>query len=424
MKKVLVAAAAVVALASVSVFLATASASSGGVSIVIDSGSAVCDPVFSGSPCFGPPNTGLHSGDATTLLVTVEQTTPEANATTAITWPAGALTFVTNGDLSAGCVATTSSVTCTYTDFAHGDKSDHFDFTVGPNAPGSDVTASITTTTSDGSDSANASFQMAPATGSFTPAIFLPANNSTVTVSNMVKVDWTDSTGGAPPVQYQYEAYSDAGYTSLIYQSGWLAASEIPTPGTPPGVYYLRVRALDANNLESDWSNGPGTPYMVTVVADPVLSPVHAWVGLKNSDDQGTQFDLRAQLKDGDTVLATATQTCVKGITRNPSLATEAILNWDHSATINPGDKIVLSARIGTGPNCSGHSNATGLRLYYDSTSRKSGFDLNGVDQYLHSSTFFNTTAPLGSVAATLDSPAVKLAGANAYQTIGTWTGP
>ena len=255
------------------------------------------------------------------------------------------------------------------------------------------------------------------------PTITTPTNNAIVPVSQMVKVDWTDSTGGSAPFQYQYEAYSDAGYSSLVYQSGWLSASDIPTPGTPPGDYYLRVRARGADNLESDWSNGPtpNTPYEVAVVAD-YLSPVHAWVGLKNSDDQGTQFDLQAVLKHGNTILATATATCVKGITRNPSLATDAILYWDHSAAFGPGDTVTLSARIGTGPNCSGHSSATGLRLYYDATNRQSGFDLNGVDQYLHSTGLFNTTAPTGTTAATMDSPAVKLAVGNAFQTIGTWT--
>jgi hypothetical protein len=162
MKRLFVAAAALAALASVSVLLGTASAGTGGVSIVYDSGSAVCDPVYAGSPCFGPPNTGLMPGETTTLLVTVAQDTPEANATTTITWLAGALTFVSNGDSYASCVPTTSSVTCTYTDFAHGYKSDSFTFTVGPNAPNSVVTASITVTTSDGSDSANATIQMAP----------------------------------------------------------------------------------------------------------------------------------------------------------------------------------------------------------------------------------------------------------------------
>ena len=147
---------------SFGVFAGTASAASGGVSIVTDTGVVgTCDLVFSGSPCFGPPNTGLHPGDSTTLLVTVQQDDPQSNGTIAITWPAGELAFVSNGDSSATCTPTTSSVTCTYTDFAHGFKSDSFNFTVGPNAPLSTVPASINASTSDGSDTAAATIQMA-----------------------------------------------------------------------------------------------------------------------------------------------------------------------------------------------------------------------------------------------------------------------
>lgn len=61
-------------------------------------------------------------------------------------------------------------------------------------------------------------------------------------------MDWADSTTTCPlstTITYQYESYSDPGLTSLLYQSGWLSASQIPAPGTPDGIYYWRVRARD-----------------------------------------------------------------------------------------------------------------------------------------------------------------------------------
>jgi len=97
------------------------------------------------------------------------------------------------------------------------------------------------------------------------PAITLPANGANLNSSILTKVDWTNSTGSSTPITYQYEAYSDAAYTSLVYQSGWLSASEIPTPNTPDGVYYLRVRAKDNSGNLSDWSNSPADPYVITV---------------------------------------------------------------------------------------------------------------------------------------------------------------
>ncbi len=104
------------------------------------------------------------------------------------------------------------------------------------------------------------------------PEIITPSNGAIVTVSNMVKVDWTDSIGGTfPPFEYQYRAFSDAGYTSTVYTSGWLTNSEIPTLGTPPGDYYVQVRAQDTEGNISDWSNGSSAPYHITVIADPIL---------------------------------------------------------------------------------------------------------------------------------------------------------
>ena len=105
------------------------------------------------------------------------------------------------------------------------------------------------------------------------PTIILPANNATVTSSALVKIDWTDSTGGSnPPFEYMYEAFNDAGYTTSIYTSAWLSVSEIPTPGTSPGVYYVRVKARNALGDETAWSNDAVNPYKITVIADgPVL---------------------------------------------------------------------------------------------------------------------------------------------------------
>lgn len=110
------------------------------------------------------------------------------------------------------------------------------------------------------------------------PTIISPANNSCVTSANQQLIDWTDSTGVAP-IMYQYQAYADAAYTNLVYDSGMtLSSSQIPTPGTPDATYYIRVRAQGANGSISDWSNGPGNPYKI-IVSDTftwqLLSPVN-----------------------------------------------------------------------------------------------------------------------------------------------------
>src|SRR5439155_9882346 len=116
------------------------------------------------------------------------------------------------------------------------------------------------------------------------------------------------------------------------------------------------------------------------------LSDLHVWVGLKNSDDQGTQFDLRAEAYKNTTLVAASQTLCITGVTLNPSNAKEIVASFgSFAATTFNGSSDVLSlkllARIGTNPDgskCSGpggsHNNAQGLRLYYDSTNRPASF--------------------------------------------------
>jgi hypothetical protein len=182
------------------------------------------------------------------------------------------------------------------------------------------------------------------------------------------------------------------------------------------------------------------------------LSPTHAWIGLKNSDDQGTQFDVLAELLKNGTPVASGLKRCITGVTRNPSLATEAIVPWDTfpPVTLGPGDvlSLRLSTRIGTNPNgtkCAGpggsHNNAVGLRLYYDSTGRPSRFDWTitpnaNQDEYLHSNgnpcanaestgvttRYFDETPPTAANAKCKDSASVNFAGGNPLKVIGTWS--
>jgi probable HAF family extracellular repeat protein len=118
------------------------------------------------------------------------------------------------------------------------------------------------------------------------------------------------------------------------------------------------------------------------------------WVGLKNSDDQGTQFALRVEVLRNGALVASGLQRCVTGVTRDPSRARTVGVKFDAPLTLSSGDALALrvSTRIGTtatGTKCSGpggsHSSAAGLRLYYDSASRPSRFDaIAGPNQQLY----------------------------------------
>jgi hypothetical protein len=118
------------------------------------------------------------------------------------------------------------------------------------------------------------------------------------------------------------------------------------------------------------------------------VSPLRLWVGLKNSDDVGTSFDLRAILRfaaNEETREMEGIARCVSGVLRNPALAQEVRIQFPEFEELYVGgnapilniEQLRVSARIGTAANdtfCGGHSSAQGVRLYFGSASRPAGF--------------------------------------------------
>ncbi len=102
---------------------------------------------------------------------------------------------------------------------------------------------------------------------------------------------------------------------------------------------------------------------------------LHVWLGLKNSDDQGTYFDLRAELRKNGVVIASGETKNIQGVTRNANQAKEITVAFSTpvNAQFNAGD--VLSVRILVKvADSGGHNNAVGVRLYYDAVSRPARF--------------------------------------------------
>jgi Tol biopolymer transport system component len=160
------------------------------------------------------------------------------------------------------------------------------------------------------------------------------------------------------------------------------------------------------------------------------------WLGLKNSDDQGTRFDVRAELYQNGTRVAEAETRCVTGLTRNANQAAEVAIPFSArpDLTVASGDvlSLVISTRIGTNPDgtkCPGHANATGLRLYFDAASRPAGFAIDIAETetefFLHASgatRYFDLQPPTAASAKTKDSTGVHFAGGNPWKEVGTWT--
>lgn len=146
------------------------------------------------------------------------------------------------------------------------------------------------------------------------------------------------------------------------------------------------------------------------------LRPARLWLGLKDSGDQGTAFDLRVEAVINDEVVAPGEKRCITGVTRNPDKAKEVTVPFGSidDGTFAAGDKpsLIISASIGInadGSRCPGHSNAVGLRLYYDGTQ--------------HSTLFGVTLAPeppTTSTSTSKDTPGLIFKNGNPWRSIGT----
>jgi probable HAF family extracellular repeat protein len=105
------------------------------------------------------------------------------------------------------------------------------------------------------------------------------------------------------------------------------------------------------------------------------LSPAHLWIGLKNCDDHGTQFDLRVEVLHNGTPVASGLKRCITGVTRNPSVATKAIVGFDpfEAVTLNSGDTLALKVSpIPTRPSAPDRGEATTTRGACGSTTIQS----------------------------------------------------
>jgi hypothetical protein len=108
------------------------------------------------------------------------------------------------------------------------------------------------------------------------PTLLTPANDSTLTSAAATMADWSDvTTPASGSVTYIYESSmsadvnADGSFVTPIYTSGALTESQIPTAGTPNGVYYWHVKAIDGAGNSSAWA----TAFKVTI-SDVVTPPV------------------------------------------------------------------------------------------------------------------------------------------------------
>lgn len=142
------------------------------------------------------------------------------------------------------------------------------------------------------------------------PVHLWPENGAIMPSSSLTHLDWTDVTDDSAPVTYYYESSHSSAtttgahgsdFTSPAYQSSALAASQIASGGTPEGVWYWHVRAVDAAGNSTPWTapwrvTVDNTPPDVTVTIAKYIGGTHA-----TADNAGSaSFPMHAVFPGGE----------------------------------------------------------------------------------------------------------------------------
>jgi hypothetical protein len=153
------------------------------------------------------------------------------------------------------------------------------------------------------------------------------------------------------------------------------------------------------------------------------LGPAQLWIGLKNSDDVGTKFDLLAEVLKNGTVIGSGQVNGVAGGSSGFNNAKLDAINlaMPGAVAINSGDTLSLrlSVRIAT----TGHRSGT-ARLWYNDAAANSRFSatIAGTTNsyFLRSGSTLTTTAGTGPKS-TIDVFVDRAVGGNPFKPFGTW---
>jgi photosystem II stability/assembly factor-like uncharacterized protein len=170
--------------------------------------------------------------------------------------------------------------------------------------------------------------------------------------------------------------------------------------------------------------NDPGD----TGDSDPVASPTAAsfWLGLKNSDDVGTNFDILAETVKNGVVVGSGQINAVPGggSSFNNAVQRAVSMVLSGSTVVGPGDALSLrlSVRIATGVN--GHRSGT-ARLWYNDSAANSRWQLTvgGVSRtlYLTDGGALSPSPGSGPKKA-IDVVVDRAVAGNPFKPFGTWT--
>lgn len=189
---------------------------------------------------------------------------------------------------------------------------------------------------------------------------------------------------------------------------------------TAAGIYTVTVIVTDNQGASGQASTNVNVVRRLTA-----LSPAKIWIGLKNSDDVGTRFDLKTEVyKNGTELVSSGQLDNVWGGSSGFNNANLQTIPFGTFAPVDFPQGSTLSIKLYVRNACQGPTHNSGIaRLWYDDAAANSRFDAtiegSSSDYYLRDNFVLSTTVGSG--------PKKKIdvqAGAKCspFKTFGTWT--
>lgn len=239
--------------------------------------------------------------------------------------------------------------------------------------------------------------------------------------------DQTKSCGSTPvaPVTLDGSASSDPDHDSLSFEwrdegNNLVGASPVVNLTVAVGVHAYTLTVNDGHGFtSSDSVNVTVNPRVLAAVG-----PANVWIGLKNSDDVGTKFDLLVEVfKDGTPVGSGQSYSVVGGSSgfNNAKLRTIPLTLTSSANCCGGTLSVRVSVRVAAG---SGHRSGT-ARLWFNDAQANSNFGAtigNSASSY-----FLLDLSKLGTAAGqgpkkTIDVLVDRAVNGNQYKAFGTWT--
>lgn len=153
------------------------------------------------------------------------------------------------------------------------------------------------------------------------------------------------------------------------------------------------------------------------------VGPANVWIGLKNSDDVGTRFDLLAEVLKNGTVVGSGQINSVSGGSSGFNNAILDVINMTLSNAVAFNHNDTLSFRLSVRVAATGHRSGT-ARLWFNDAAANSRFDAiidDSTNSYFlrNGFTLESTTGP--GPKNTIDVLVDRAVGGNPFKPFGTW---